>query len=231
MLDEELTEIEVNLDGSWRLKAKDGLNGSKFPWHSPNDSISDPSLDPNLKLNKINLEVNKPEKYEGSLISVSNGGLSMGKNISETRFVENQTLLVGSGSCSWFQPDPQFNPNFTGNVSNLISPPCVVKGGILEDGRYTDLRALCNFNPNQENFSNRGLGGDMSMQGGTHQDDWIPLSLAAGIVHPIPNPVNDSLSTMHSMSAMSSFGVAPKSGFSSFFSSMMSITFSYILLV
>lgn len=226
MLDEELTEIEVNLDGLWRLKGKDGLNGSEFPWRYPNGSISDP----NLNLNQIKPKVNKPDKYEDSLIPIGNKVLITDENVSGTHFDENRHFFIDSDSSSWFQSDNQPNLNFVGNLPTLISCAYMEKGGVLEDGTYADLRTLCNANPNQESISTPRLGGNMSMQGGTHQDDWISLSLAAGIVHPVPDPVNDSLSTMHK-SAMSSFGLPPNSGLQSFCSSMISVTFSYFVLL
>ncbi|KAJ3686729.1 hypothetical protein LUZ61_015893 [Rhynchospora tenuis] len=186
--DEDLAEIEVNLDGSWRLKTKDGLNVSKFPWHSLDDSISEPNLNPNLNLKQIQPELNKPNKYEDSPAPIGE--------------IPNMSI---DPSC--FQPDFQFHPNFV----DLISPPCVEKGGGLRHGRCANMRPLHNVSSNLENFPVGDLGGDMSMLGGTHLDDWISLSLATGIVHPLPDPVNASLSTSHNLSAMSSFGLPPNS--------------------
>jgi hypothetical protein len=221
MLDDELTEIEVSLDGSWRLKSKDGINGSEFPWHSPNDSFSDPNLNANLHLNQIESEVNKPDKYEDSLTPVGYEVPIMDENASGSLIGENAKFCVESGSCSWSQSDNQFNPNSTCNLSTLVTHPYMEKGGIMGDGRSADLRTLRNVSPNQESMSTPRLGGNMSMQGGTHQDDWISLSLAAGIVHPIPDLVNDSLSAIHKMSAMASYGLPPNSGLPSFCSFMI----------
>ncbi|KAJ4808853.1 E3 SUMO-protein ligase SIZ1 [Rhynchospora pubera] len=240
--DEDLAEIEVNLDGSWRLKTTDGLNGSKFPWHSPDDSISEPNMSPNLNLKQIQPELNKPNKYEDSLAPIGYKGLIMDQNVSWTHFGENPNMSVNPSwfqpdpqfhpnfvdlisppcvekggenpnmsidpvSCSWFQPDPQFHPNFV----DLISPPCVKKGSVLRHGRCANIRPLHNVSSNLENVPVGDLGGYMSMQGGTHLDDWISLSLATGIVHPLPDPVNASLSTSHNLSATSSFGLPPNS--------------------
>ncbi|KAJ3693702.1 hypothetical protein LUZ60_009182 [Juncus effusus] len=146
--DEELTEIEVKKDGTWRIKSDE----PNSPWQKFHHSIS-PTVNPVH-------HTPEPNNYENAPLLMP--------NISP--FVDHPTQF------------PQFLGGFSGNYSNPnLNLP-------LPFGDWNSNFPNPNF-PNP-NFSNPNL---------PCQNEWIPLSLAAGIVQPVPVEASSSIQNLNSL--------------------------------